>query len=82
MTRKTRKIRKTFTKEQKEQAVADYLSGRKTAPQIAAEIDCDVQSIYRWKTLHEESSKGVRLEELMSEGNTQAMAEKLLEKEL
>ena len=32
--------------------------------------------------LKEEKNKGLRLEELMDEGNTKAMAEKLLEKEL
>mgnify|MGYP000044116382 CR=1 FL=1 len=78
----TKKSRKSFTKEQKERAVTEYISGKKTPHQIASELDCDVQSIYRWKTLREEKSKGLRLEELMDEGNTKAMAEKLLEKEL
>lgn len=78
----TKKTRKKFTQEQKNQAVSNYLSGEKSAPQIAAEMGCDVQNIYRWRTLQEEKNKGVRLDELMSEGNTQAMAEKLLEKEI
>ena len=78
----TKKPRKKFSPEQKQKAVHEYVSGQKSTPQIAAELGCDVQNIDRWKTLQEEQNKGVRIEELMSEGNTQAMAEKLLEKEL
>ena len=74
--------RKTFTQKQKDQAVADYISGRKTAEQISAELGCSPQYLYRWKTLQEEKNKGTRIEELMEEGNSQDMAEKLLEKEL
>ena len=78
----TKKTRRKFTKEQKDQAVQDYVSGAKSAPEIAVELDCDVQSIYRWKTLYEEKNKGLRIEELIGEGNSKAMAQKLLEKEL
>lgn len=78
----TKKARKKFSPEQKRKAVQEYVSGQKSAPQIAAELGCDTQNIYRWKTLEEEANKGVRIDELMNEGNTQAMAEKLFEKEL
>lgn len=77
----TKRTRKKFTPEQKEKAVSDYLAG-KPAPEVAAEIGCEPHHIYRWKTLHEEKQKGLRLDELMDEGNSKAMAEKLLEKEL
>ncbi len=78
----TRKVRKTFPKEVKNQAVDDYISGEKSAMQIAEEIGCDVQLIYRWKVAREEKAKGLRLDELVEEGCNRAMAEKLLEKEL
>ena len=77
----TKKTRKRFTPEQKAKAVEDYLAGR-PAPEVALEIGCEPHHIYRWKTLHEEKQKGLRLDELMDEGNSKAMAQKLLEKEL
>ena len=78
----TKRTRKKFTKEQKNYAVEVYLSGVKTAAELAKELDCDVQNIYTWKTLAEEKRKGLRVEQLIGEGNTKAMAQKLLEKEL
>ena len=78
----TKKTRKKFTQEQKDWAVDNYLSGQKSAHQVAAELDTDVQAIYRWKTLRDEKAKGIRVEELMDEGHTKVMAKKLLEKEL
>jgi len=78
----TKKRRKTFTQEQKDKAVAEYISEEKTAHQLAQELDCEPQHIYRWKTLSEERSKGLRLDKLINEGNTKEMAQKLLEKEL
>jgi transposase-like protein len=67
--------------EHKAKAVSDYLAG-KPAPEVAAELGCETQHIYRWKTLHEEKQKDLRLDELMDEGNSKVMAEKLREKEL
>ena len=78
----TKRIRRKFTNEQKDKAVETYLSGEKTAAEIAKDLDCDVQNIYTWKTVAEEKRKGLRLEELIDDGNTKAMAQKLLEKEL
>lgn len=78
----TKKTRKKFSKETREKAVDDYLAGNRTAKKIAEELDTDVQNIYRWKTLRDEQAKGVRIEELISEGSSKAMAQKLLEKEL
>ena len=78
----TRKPRKTFPKKTKDKAVDDYISGNKTAQEIASEIDCDPQLIYRWKVSRDEKAKGIRIDELVEEGCSKAMAEKLLEKEL
>lgn len=78
----TKKTRKKFTQEQRNKAVDEYLTGDRSAQQIAQDLGTDVQNIYRWKTVREERAKGVRVEELMAEGNSKAMAQKLLEKEL
>ena len=78
----TKKTRKKFTQKQRDMAVDDYLSGKRAANEIAANLGTDVQNIYRWKTAREEKAKGQRVEELMAEGNSKAMARKLLEKEL
>ena len=78
----TKRTRKTFPQETKDQAVDDYLSGEKSAQQIADEVGCDVQLIYRWKVNREEKAKGLRIDELVSDGSSPALAEKLYEKEL
>lgn len=77
-----RKPRKTFPKKVKDQAIDDYISGNKTVQEIALEIDCDPQLIYRWKVARAEKAKGIRIEELVSEGCNKAMAERLLAQEL
>ncbi len=78
----TKKSRMKFTQEQRDRAVEEYTSGLKTASEVARELNTDVQNIYRWKTVKEEKAKGLRIEELISEGHSKAMAQKLLEKEL
>ena len=78
----TKKTRNRFTKEQKDRAVDDYLSEARSAKEIALDMNTDVQTIYRWKVQREERAKGLRLEELVAEGNSKAMAQKFLEKEL
>ena len=77
----TKKIRKKFTREQKQWAVDEYVSERKSADQIAEELGAEVQYIYRWKTLAEEKLKGLRIEELVDDGNSLAQAKKILELE-
>lgn len=78
----TKKTRKTFSQKTKDQAVDDFLSGEKTAQQIADEIGCDVQLIYRWKVNREEKAKGIRIDELVEQGYDKEVAQKLLEKDL
>ena len=63
----TKRTRRKFTNEQKDKAVEIYLSGEKTAAEIAKDLDCDVQNIYTWKTVAEEKRKGLRLEELIDD---------------
>lgn len=78
----TRQSRNKFTQQQKDQAIDNYISGDKTAKEIAAELGTETHNIYRWKSKREEEKKGLRLNELMDQGNSRDMAKKLLEKEL
>lgn len=72
-----KKTRRKFTKEEKDTALEDYLSGARTAQQIAEDLGTDVQSIYRWKVAKEEKAKGVRIDELLSEGSSLAQAKRI-----
>jgi transposase-like protein len=56
--------RKKFTKEQKQWAIEQYVSGALSAEEIATQLDTEAQAIYRWKVLHDEKKKGIRLTEI------------------
>lgn len=77
----TKKTRKRFTPEQRNKAIDEYVSGAKTAQEVAKELDTDVQNVYRWKTIREENAKGSRVEELIGQGNTLAQAKRIVELE-
>lgn len=73
-----KKTRKKFTEEEKRQAVADYVSGARTAQTIANELGTDIQAIYRWRTFYDEQRKDLRLSELQAEGSSQELAERII----
>jgi len=73
-----KKTRKKFTEEEKRQAVADYVSGTRTAQAIANELGTDIQAIYRWRTFYDEQKKDLRLSELQAEGSSQELAERII----
>ena len=73
-----KKTRKKFTEEEKRQAVADYVSGARTAQAIANELGIDIQAIYRWRTFYDEQRKDLRLSELQAEGSSQELAERII----
>lgn len=77
----TKKYRKRPTPEQKEKALDEYVSGAKTAQEIAEELDTDVNNVYRWKTVREEKLKGSRIDELVDQGGTLAQAKRIVELE-
>lgn len=77
-----KRSRKKFSKEQKEKAIDDYISGKKSAQEIAIDFETDAQAVYRWKTAREEKIKGARFDELINEGSTFAQAKKIIELEL
>ena len=63
-----RKPRRLFTDEQKRAAVDDYVSGRKTAAQVAAELQVAPDQVYKWKISRDERAKGLGAEALEAEG--------------
>lgn len=77
----TKKCRRKFTQAQRDQAVDDYISGSRTASQIATDLNTEVQNIYRWKTMREEQAKGERVDDLIAEGNSPAQARRILQLE-
>jgi transposase-like protein len=76
-----RKPRRTFTLEQRQKAVEEFISGSKTAIQIAAELETDPTHIYRWKVSQEEKNKGIRIDALEAEGHDPEAARKILKLE-
>ena len=79
-----RKQRRIFTEEQKRRAVDEYVSGRKTASTVASELNVSANLIYRWKVELDEASKGARVDELVSEGQSLESARRIqqLEEEI
>lgn len=69
--------RKKFNAQVRAKAVEEYTSGFKTAQELSDELGTVPQSIYRWKAAHTEKQKGVRLEEIMADGNTRDQAKKI-----
>lgn len=77
----SKKTRRKFTQDQRDKAVDDYLSGERSASQIAIDLDTDVQTIYRWKVLREEKLKGARVHELLDEGQSRDSVQRIYELE-
>ena len=77
----TKRTRKTFSKEEKKQAVEDYVSGKKSAQQIAADLSIDVHYLYRWKIESDEKSKGIQVQEFENEGCPPEWAKRLSQKD-
>ena len=64
------KPKRKFSDEVKRKAVDDYVSGRKSAAQVAAEHEIAVNNIYNWRVQLEEKAKGVAIEELEASGRS------------
>ncbi len=78
----TKRNRKTFTKEQKDWAVDEFIAGSLSVDQIAEQLRAEPQYIYRWKVLREEKLKGLRVEELTARGNSIEESQRIFELEL
>lgn len=77
----SKRTRRVFSDEQKQSAVEDYLSGRKTAAQVAAENDVPVGVIYKWRVQLDERAKSRQIEDLEAQGATTQMARKILQQQ-
>lgn len=75
------RTRRKFTDEQKKAAVEDYVSGRKSASQVAGELNVAQGVIYKWRVELDEKAKGVRVEEMESRGISTDAAKKILQLE-
>jgi transposase-like protein len=75
------KERKIFSEEEKRKAVDDFISGAKTANQIALELGASASHVYKWRVRYDESKKGARLDELQTEGRSLADAKRFQELE-
>lgn len=77
----TKKTRNRLPDEVKSKAVADYVSGAKTAAEIARELGVDVQYIYQWRAAQNEKARGARIANFAAEGITPEVAEKLIQQQ-
>lgn len=75
------KVRRKFSTAAKRAAVEDYVSGRKTAAQVAAENGISDSLVYKWKVQLEESKKGARIDELEASGRSREDAKAFLQLE-
>lgn len=60
------KPRRKFSNEVKVKAVDDYVSGRRSAAQVAAELETTPTQVYSWRVQLEEKAKGLKVDELTS----------------
>lgn len=64
----SKKPKKQFSPEDKARAVADFVSGVRSAAQIAAELKCSPNLIYRWKADAEAAKREGRAAEIEASG--------------
>jgi transposase-like protein len=74
----TKKTRRKFTDQEKEKAVAEYLSGTKSAKDIAQELGVEVHAIYHWRASMDDKKRESRLSGLTSQGVPKEVAERLI----
>jgi len=74
----SKKTRRKFSDQEKAKAVADYLSGAKSAKDIAQELGVEVHSIYHWRASLDEQKRESRVSGLEAEGIPQEVAERLI----
>ena len=64
------KSKQKFEEAVKLAAVEDYISGRKSAAQVAAELGTSISNVYAWKSRSEERAKSLRVEDLENAGRS------------
>lgn len=65
-----KRSKRKFSEEIKRKAVDDYVSGRKTAAEVASEIGIAQGQIYQWKIQLEEKRVKGRVDDLEAEGRS------------
>jgi len=70
-----------FSDEIKRQAVDDYVSGRKSAAQVAAELEIGQSMVYRWRADLQAQARGERIESLEAQGINPGQARRIIELE-
>ncbi|NDD92544.1 hypothetical protein EBZ37_10710 [bacterium] len=63
-----KKPKRQFKPEDKAKAVDDYVAGRRSAAQIAVELGCSPNLIYRWKAEAEADHRQQRASDLQASG--------------
>lgn len=63
-----KKAKRQFKPEDKVRAVDDYVSGRRSAAQLAAELGCSPNLIYRWKAEADADRRDNRAAEIEASG--------------
>jgi|SRR6185312_4043822 len=76
-----KKQRRQFNPEDKRRAVDDFLAGRRTAAQIAVDLNISPNLIYRWKSDFEAEARAGRAEDLKSEGHNPADVRRIMDLE-
>jgi transposase-like protein len=77
----TKKNRKRLPEDVKAKAVADYVSGAKTATEIAKELGVDVQNIYQWRSAQNEKTRDFNIAGFMAEGVPPEVAKRLIQQQ-
>lgn len=77
----SKKQRRKFSEEQKQEIIEAYVSGEKSAAELSLEYDIATGLIYRWKSELNTRAKHGRIEELTEAGATRAMAIKIQQQE-
>lgn len=70
-----------YSEDVKRRVVEDYVSGRKTAADLASELGIAQGLIYKWKVRLDEEAKGARIDELITKGADPEQARRILELE-
>lgn len=73
--------KRKFTEEEKRTAVAEYISGKRSAEEIATELKVTPQYIYNWRVRFDELAKGEHISSFEAQGIDPKTAKLLAEKD-
>lgn len=76
-----KRSKRKFTEEEKRKAVNEYVSGKRSAEEIATELGVIPQYIYNWRVRFDELAKGEHIASFEAQGVDPKMAKLLAEKD-